>query len=111
MARPEKLGRKKEAAILALLSQRNIEDSARSVGISPRTLYRWMQEPDSANEGLFAAAMGAYLVWIANRYEPQRQPSGTARSRSQRLCSHSPSSAHNLGGATEQLGDLATIRD
>ena len=44
--RSEKLGRKKEEAILALLSQRNIEDAARSVGINPRSLYRWMKEPN-----------------------------------------------------------------
>ena len=41
-----KLGGKKEAAILALLSQRNVEEAARAAGISERTLYRWMQEPD-----------------------------------------------------------------
>jgi hypothetical protein len=41
-----KLGAKKEAAIVALLSQRNVEEAAKNVGISPRTLYRWMQEPD-----------------------------------------------------------------
>ena len=44
--RSEKLGRKKEEAILALLSQRNIEDAARAVGINPRSLYRWMKEPN-----------------------------------------------------------------
>jgi transposase-like protein len=43
--RGEKLGRKKEEAIVALLSQRNIEDAARAIGIGPRTLYRWMKEP------------------------------------------------------------------
>jgi transposase-like protein len=42
----KQLGRKKEAAILALLSQRNVLDAARSVGVGERTLYRWMQEPD-----------------------------------------------------------------
>ena len=42
----QKLGRKKDAAILALLSQRNIEEAARVAGVSARTLYRWMQEPD-----------------------------------------------------------------
>lgn len=42
----QKLGRKKEEAILALLSQRNVEDAARVVGIAPRTLYRWMNVPD-----------------------------------------------------------------
>jgi transposase-like protein len=42
----EKLGRKKEAAILALLSQRNVEEAARAVGVTARTLYRWMKEPE-----------------------------------------------------------------
>jgi hypothetical protein len=41
-----KLGSKKEAAILALLSQRGIDEAARVAGIGPRTLYRWMKEPD-----------------------------------------------------------------
>ena len=41
-----KLGRKKEEAILALLSQRNTEEAARAIGVTPRTLYRWLQEPD-----------------------------------------------------------------
>jgi hypothetical protein len=40
-----KLGSKKEGAILALLSQRSIEDAARVAGVGPRTLYRWMKEP------------------------------------------------------------------
>jgi transposase-like protein len=40
------LGRKKEAAILALLSQRNVEEAARVAGVSERTLYRWMEEPE-----------------------------------------------------------------
>jgi len=41
----EKLGRKKEAAILALLSARTVEDAARMAGVTPRTLYRWLKEP------------------------------------------------------------------
>jgi hypothetical protein len=41
----EKLGRKKEAAILALLSSRSVEDAARVAGVTPRTLYRWQKEP------------------------------------------------------------------
>jgi transposase-like protein len=59
MARRDKLGRKKEAAILALLSQRNIEEAARSVGISPRTLYRWLQDPDFS-AGYRAARRAAF---------------------------------------------------
>jgi hypothetical protein len=40
-----KLGPKKEKAILALLSSRNVEEAARSIDIDVRTLYRWMKEP------------------------------------------------------------------
>ena len=41
-----KFDRKKEAAVAALLSQRNIDEAAKSVGISPQTLLRWMKNPD-----------------------------------------------------------------
>jgi hypothetical protein len=41
-----KFGRKQEEAIAALLTQRNVEDAAKSVGIAPKTLVRWMQIPD-----------------------------------------------------------------
>jgi hypothetical protein len=35
-----------EEAVAALLTQRNVEDAARTVGISTRTLLRWMKVPD-----------------------------------------------------------------
>lgn len=38
-----KFGRKKEEAIIALLTHRNVEDAAKSIGIASKTLYRWMQ--------------------------------------------------------------------
>ncbi len=41
-----KLGRKKEQAIVALLSHRNIEEAARAVGISATTLQRWTKDPE-----------------------------------------------------------------
>ena len=41
----EKLGGKREAAILALLTARSIEDAARTAGVPPRTLHRWLLEP------------------------------------------------------------------
>ncbi len=41
----EELGAKHDAAILALLSSRNIEEAARAVEVDPRTLYRWLKEP------------------------------------------------------------------
>jgi transposase-like protein len=41
-----KFGRKKEAAIAALLTARNTEEAARSIGIGPATLRRWQKEPE-----------------------------------------------------------------
>jgi hypothetical protein len=41
-----KFGRKQEEAIAALLTQRNVEDAAKSVGIAPKTFVRWMQISD-----------------------------------------------------------------
>jgi hypothetical protein len=46
-----KFGRKKEAAIAALLTARNTEEAASSIGIGPATLRRWQKEPG------FAAAL------------------------------------------------------
>jgi hypothetical protein len=41
-----KFGRKKEEAIVALLSHPNIETAARAVGISTVTLIRWQKLPE-----------------------------------------------------------------
>ena len=41
-----KFGRKMEAAIAALLTQRNVEEAAKTAGISTPTLLRWMKEPE-----------------------------------------------------------------
>ena len=38
--------RKKEEAIAALLTQRNIEEAARVAGIGVQTLYRWLKLPE-----------------------------------------------------------------
>ena len=45
---PGKLGSKKEEALVALLSHRTIDDAARACNIRPRTLYRWLKEPEFA---------------------------------------------------------------
>jgi hypothetical protein len=37
---------KKEEAIAALLTQRNMEEAARAAGIGINTLLRWMKEPE-----------------------------------------------------------------
>jgi hypothetical protein len=39
-------GRNKEAAISALLTARNIEEAAKSIGIAPNTLLNWMKVPE-----------------------------------------------------------------
>jgi hypothetical protein len=36
-----------EDAIAALLSQRNVDEAARTAGIGTRTLLRWMKDPES----------------------------------------------------------------
>jgi hypothetical protein len=41
-----KFGRKKEEAIAALLSQRNIEEAAKAAKIGTNTLLRWLQIPE-----------------------------------------------------------------
>jgi transposase-like protein len=41
-----KMGAKQEAAVMALLSSKNVEEAARAASVTPRTLYRWMNEPE-----------------------------------------------------------------
>jgi hypothetical protein len=41
-----KFGQRKEAAIAALLTQRNIDEAAKAVGISAPTLIAWMKVPE-----------------------------------------------------------------
>ena len=41
-----KFGRKKEEAIVALLTQRNVEEAPRSIKVGTKTLLRWMKEPE-----------------------------------------------------------------
>ncbi len=59
-----KLSRKQEDAIVALLSSRNLEEAARSCHTSPRTLYRWLQEPEF-EEAYRSARRQAYGQSIA----------------------------------------------
>ena len=41
-----KFTRKKEEAIAALLTQRNVEEAARAAGIGTQTLMRWLKVPE-----------------------------------------------------------------
>jgi transposase-like protein len=59
-----KFGRKKEEAIVALLTHRTIEEAARSIGVDPKTLLRWMKEPefDKAYRAAKRAAFGQSIA-------------------------------------------------
>src|ERR1039457_4786827 len=41
-----KFGRKKEAAIAALLTSRNVEEAAKTIGVGTNTLLRWLEIPE-----------------------------------------------------------------
>ena len=45
-----KYERKKEEAIAALLTQRNTDEAARSIGVNQNTLLSWMKLPDFQKE-------------------------------------------------------------
>jgi hypothetical protein len=45
-ARNSSLERKQEEVIAALLTQRNMEEAARTAGVAVRTLIRWMKLPE-----------------------------------------------------------------
>ncbi len=60
----KELGAKREAAIVALLTTRGVEEAARSVGIAPTTLFRWLKDPDF-NVAYRAAKRAAFGQSIA----------------------------------------------
>jgi len=59
-----KFGRKKEEAIVALLTHRTIEEAARAIEVVPNTLLRWMKEPefDMAYRAAKRAAFGQSIA-------------------------------------------------
>jgi transposase-like protein len=59
-----KFGKKKEEAIVALLTQRTVEDAARAVGTAASTLFRWLEEPEFKTAYL-EARRAAYTQAIA----------------------------------------------
>ena len=64
----EKFGRKKEEAIAALLTQRNVEEAAKAVGVATKTLLRWMKEP-AFEKAYWEARRRAYSQAIARRQQ------------------------------------------
>lgn len=63
-----KFGRKKEQAILALLTHRTNEEAARAIGISGVTLLRWQKEPEF-QESYQVAKRAAYAQSIARLHQ------------------------------------------
>jgi hypothetical protein len=63
-----KFGRKKEDAIIALLTQRNTEEAARAIGIGSATLLRWLQIPEF-QAAFRAAKWAAYSQSIARLHQ------------------------------------------
>lgn len=59
-----KLGRKLEAAVSAVLSARNQEEAAKSVGVSLKTLQRWQKLPEF-EKALRAARLTAFRQSLA----------------------------------------------
>ncbi len=59
-----KFGRKKEEAVVALLTHRTIEEAARAVKVSAKTLLRWQGEPEfeSAYRAAKRAAYGQAIA-------------------------------------------------
>jgi len=68
MSHGSKFGRKKEEAIVALLTHRTIEDAARAVGIGGATLLRWQKEPEF-QAGYREAKRAAYAQSIARLHQ------------------------------------------
>ena len=53
-----------DQAVMALLTARNQEEAAKSVGISPKTLQRWQKEPEF-EQALIRARMMAFRQSMA----------------------------------------------
>ena len=70
-----KLGRKTEQAIIALLTSRNTEEAAKSIGVSTKTLLRWQKIPEF--EQAYREARTATFRQCAARLEQASGPAVT----------------------------------
>ncbi|MGA2186852.1 MAG: hypothetical protein ABSH47_27905 [Bryobacteraceae bacterium] len=75
-----KFGRKKEAAVAALLTHRNIDEAAGVVGIAPNTLLNWMKDREFA-----AAYREARRAAVGQAIARLQQTTGAAVSTLQKL--------------------------
>jgi hypothetical protein len=67
----ERIDHRQERAIVALLNEQTIQKAAESVGISDRTLHRWLAEPEFAERYRRARreAFGQAIA-LTQRYAP-----------------------------------------
>ena len=75
-----KFGRKKEAAIAALLTHRNIDEAAKAVGVAPNTLLKWMKDREFS-----AAYREARRAAVGQAIARLQQTTGAAVSTLQKL--------------------------
>jgi transposase-like protein len=45
-----KFARKREEAVAALLNSRNLDEAAKTVGVAPNTLLKWMKDREFAKD-------------------------------------------------------------
>src|SRR5580658_4988069 len=64
----KKLSPKQEAAVLALVSSRSLEEAARAAGVTLRTFYRWQKEPEF-DAACREATRAAYKQSIARMHQ------------------------------------------
>ena len=107
-----KFNRKMEQAIVALLSQLNVDKAARAVGISPNTLLRWMKEPEfetayrearslavSQAIGRFQYATGAAVTTVLKIMVDRNTPPRTQLHAAQIVLEH--------GAKTSEMNEIA----
>ena len=70
-----KSDRRRDAAIVALLTQRSVEEAARVAGIGTATLYRWMKDPEFA--AAYRAARLAAFGQAGARLQKASEPAVT----------------------------------
>jgi hypothetical protein len=95
-----KMGRKREDAIAALLSQPNVDQAARVAGLAPRTVWRWLQVPEFR-----AAYLAARRAAFGQAVARMQQMSGAAVSTLAKIMLDSNAPAASRVRAAESILD------
>lgn len=97
-----KFDSKKEAAIAALLTQKNQEEAARAIGISLKTLKRWMRMPE-----FIEAWRRARWEVVEQAYARAQQNSGVAMSVLLKMMADPTTPAHSRIRAALGVFDIS----